>query len=189
MAEGILVIGGSSSGKSQYAEALAEKIERETGFPVYYLATARVTDEEFAGRVERHRKRRPTWWATIEEPVDLAAVLQDNGRQPVIYLVDGVGTWISNLLFKTPEGQKWDAKKQNLCLDKVREFVETWMFVEGVVIVVADEVGWDLDSKFELGRLFVDLNGEANQILAACSKEVFFVVSGIPVCMKGGVNI
>lgn len=187
MAEGIMIMGGSSSGKSQYAEEIAESAGENLGFPIIYLATARVVDEEFAGRVERHRQRRPAAWNTIEEQLDLARVLRSIGDKPVICLVDGVGTWISNMMIESlgAEGV-WDARKQINCLSKVYDFIEALKEIDGLIIMVADEVGWDLVPEYELGRIFIDLNGLANQILAAAVGEVFLVLSGTPICLKGG---
>lgn len=188
MTRGIFVLGGSSSGKSQYAENMVASLEKELGFPVYYLATARVIDEEFAGRVERHRQRRPSSWKTIEEQLDLAGVLRSIGQQPLICLVDGVGTWISNLLIESMEIEKaWDAEKNDNCLKRVYEFVESWKGFDGIIVMVADEVGWDLLPDYELGRIFMDLNGQANQILAGAARETFFIAAGTPICMKGGI--
>ena len=50
----ILITGGARSGKSSYAEKMALSL---TANPVY-LATARVWDEEFRERVNRHQERR-----------------------------------------------------------------------------------------------------------------------------------
>ena len=189
MAEGILIIGGSSSGKSQYAEELAEAMREKLNLPVYYLATARITDKEFAGRVERHRRRRPADWKTIEEPLDLAGALRSLNPGGVIWLVDGVGTWMSNLLIENPVGQRdWYAKREKQCLNRVGEFIAAWPSVEGLIIMVADEVGWDLLPEYELGRIFVDLNGRANQLLARNAKEVVLVASGVRLYVKGGIN-
>jgi adenosylcobinamide kinase/adenosylcobinamide-phosphate guanylyltransferase len=48
-------------------------------------------------------------------------------------------------------------------------------------IIVSNEVGLGLVPPYPLGRLYRDLLGRANQRLAACAEEVFFLVAGIPV--------
>lgn len=190
MARIIVALGGSSSGKSQYAEDLTVSLEKKLGGPVYYLATARVIDQELAARVERHRQRRPSSWKTIEEPLNLAEVLSGIEPQPFICLVDGVGTWISNIMI---EGHKpesaWDAGAEAACLQRVGDFIEALKRIEGVIVIVADEVGWDLPPVYELGRVFMDLNGLANQFLAEASTDLVFVASGTPVFVKGGMRV
>ena len=55
MEKGIyLVLGGTRSGKSIFAEKLVKKFS----LPVIYLATAVVTDEEMKNRVKIHKARR-----------------------------------------------------------------------------------------------------------------------------------
>ena len=58
----ILITGGQRSGKSSFAENKAHEL---TTSPVY-LATARIWDEEFRKRVERHQKNRGPEWINIE---------------------------------------------------------------------------------------------------------------------------
>ena len=66
-----LVLGGARSGKSSYAEKLATA----TGFPVTYIATAQVYDDEFKARAQHHKDRRPANWALVEEPHHLTEAL------------------------------------------------------------------------------------------------------------------
>ena len=51
-----LVIGGSGSGKSAYAEQMAVKAAGKGS--LYYVATMQVYDEEGKKKVERHQKMR-----------------------------------------------------------------------------------------------------------------------------------
>src|SRR5579875_2148612 len=64
----ILVLGGARSGKSDFAQKLAER----SGRSVAFIATASAGDEEMRERIARHRAARPGAWHTIEEPLDLA---------------------------------------------------------------------------------------------------------------------
>ena len=65
MAKIILITGGARSGKS----AFAEKLARQAGPQVAYIATAEVGDGEMAERVALHRRRRPAEWQTYEAPM------------------------------------------------------------------------------------------------------------------------
>lgn len=86
-----LVIGGTRSGKS----VLAERLVAGEAAPVVYVATGAAVDPNMAARIAAHRARRPSDWRTIETS-DPAGALRDCGDDAV--LVDGVGTWVAQLL-------------------------------------------------------------------------------------------
>ena len=77
-----LVLGGAASGKSRYAQRLAEA---QRG-ALLYVATARADDDEMAQRIERHRQARGDRWQTLEVPCDLA------GQLPAYSTIVPVGT-------------------------------------------------------------------------------------------------
>ncbi|HOH88937.1 MAG TPA: bifunctional adenosylcobinamide kinase/adenosylcobinamide-phosphate guanylyltransferase, partial [Bacillota bacterium] len=62
MGKSILITGGARSGKSSYAEKLA----KELGGNVLYIATSIPFDEEMKLRVKRHKESRPREWDTFE---------------------------------------------------------------------------------------------------------------------------
>ena len=94
-----LVIGGSASGKSAFAERLAV----QSGLPRFYVATMRVWDAESERRVARHRDmRREKQFDTLECPIGLdrlilpargTALLEDMGNLVAneLYDADGAG--------------------------------------------------------------------------------------------------
>lgn len=185
MLETIMVLGGSSSGKSQFAEQLAREMESFYNCDVFYLATGVVCDEEFAARVERHQERRPGHWHTVEEPRRLAKTLQDWKHQPSIVLVDGIGTWTTNLIYGEDGQQPWSAQREQACLQEVQAFIKTWPYLSGAIIIVADEVGMGIVPEYPESRIFRDLNGKINQLLAAQAEQVYFVTAGIASRIKG----
>jgi len=90
-----LILGGARSGKSRYAETLlAQQSERE----VVYIATATAHDTEMHARIAHHRASRPAHWQTIEEPLALAAMLQQQAAAGRLLLVDCLTLWLTNLL-------------------------------------------------------------------------------------------
>src|SRR5271167_2822855 len=91
----VLVLGGARSGKSRYAQALAEESRPRRLF----LATAEPGDEEMAARIARHRADRGEGWSTREEPLELTSALRAEARADRIVLVDCLTLWLSNLLF------------------------------------------------------------------------------------------
>ena len=62
-----LILGGVRSGKSAFAEGLANDL----GLHTVYLATGQAMDEEMEQRIRLHRRRRPVEWDTLEESLDL----------------------------------------------------------------------------------------------------------------------
>ncbi|NDI05865.1 MAG: adenosylcobinamide kinase/adenosylcobinamide phosphate guanyltransferase, partial [Rhodobacteraceae bacterium] len=89
-----MVLGGINSGKSAFAESL---ITNQTTTP-YYVATSVVLDKETRDKVEAHQTVRGPNWHTIEEPVELAAALEQLAAGSVV-LVDCLTMWLNNLLY------------------------------------------------------------------------------------------
>ena len=75
----VLVLGGARSGKSRVAEALFASIDAPL-----YVATAAPLDDEMRTRIDRHRADRGPRWRTVEEPVELAAVLKRDGGAALV---------------------------------------------------------------------------------------------------------
>ena len=90
----VLVIGGSGSGKSAWAERLAVALP---GVARVYLATMQAADGESLRRVERHRAQRSDkGFQTVEAAMDLAkAVLPEDAS----VLVEDVPNWAANEMF------------------------------------------------------------------------------------------
>ena len=133
MAEIILVTGGSRSGKSRYAQELAESLSCKRLF----VATCLVSDEEMRQRIERHqRDRAGARWQTIEEPLDLATILVGNQEYEVV-LIDCLTLWINNLLFSDAT----NALSEESLSGKVRLVVDACKGRAGTVIMVTNEVG------------------------------------------------
>ncbi|HZI36801.1 MAG TPA: bifunctional adenosylcobinamide kinase/adenosylcobinamide-phosphate guanylyltransferase [Acidimicrobiia bacterium] len=149
-----LVLGGVRSGKSEVAERLAGP------GPGTYLATGLVApgDDDFAGRVARHRARRPASWATVEEPQAVPEVL---ARLQGTVLLDALGTWIAN----------------DLEAD-IDALVKALVHRPGDTIVVSEEVGLGVHPVTEVGRLFADRLGEANRRVAEVADRCLLVVAG-----------
>ena len=69
------ITGGAGSGKSEYAEQLAERLHTELGGPLYYVATMNPAprDSDAAARIAKHQKRRAgRGYTTLECPTDIA---------------------------------------------------------------------------------------------------------------------
>jgi adenosylcobinamide kinase / adenosylcobinamide-phosphate guanylyltransferase len=160
----VLVLGGSRSGKSGFAESLVADAPA-----VDYVATAadRRDDEEWASRIAAHRDRRPATWRTIET-ADIAGELRRDG--PAV-LIDSITLWVAGEL-----GAQFAARADDLCA--------AWAATSRFAVAVSDEVGSGVVPATASGRLFRDALGEVNQRLAARADEVHLVVAGIPMRLK-----
>lgn len=163
-----VVIGGIRSGKSRFAEQLAEGGERPL-----YIATAEVRDAELRARVAAHRRRRGACWSTLEVPIEVAAALREHASPDRVILVDSIGMWLNNVL---EAGHDLDAQTDVL--------LESLAASSGPVIVVCEEVGLGGISGNALARRFADCLGLVNQRLASAAREVYWVVAGIATLVK-----
>jgi adenosylcobinamide kinase / adenosylcobinamide-phosphate guanylyltransferase len=170
-----LVLGGARSGKSRYAQTLLG--DRHA----IYVATARRTrDREMSGRIEKHRADRPSSWTTIEEPESVPRVVRTAAPVDAPVLVECVTLWLSNLLER--ESHVAPRRQQDILMSAVRELAEASRLRE--VVAVSNEVGGGIVPTTRVGRRFRDLQGWANQILAADAQSVVLVVAGLPLVLK-----
>ena len=173
MSKVVLVTGGARSGKSRFAEGLAEKYAPLRG----YLATGEAGDAERADRIARHRSRRGPDWLTVEEPLAVEEALRMNEHRCNVVLMDCVTLWVSNLLFRC-EGGAAEA------LDRVKGFAAGFASLKTPLVVVTNEVGMGIVPEHPLARSFRDLAGEANEMIAAAADEVYVTISGLPLRLK-----
>jgi len=177
MSHTIFITGGARSGKSAFAENLAGKF----GAPLGYLATAQILDDEMDERIRRHKERRSAEWKTIEEPVHLSEALALCDGQFQAVLVDCVTLWLSNLLFKY---EKSGADIEVSILEDVLQLKNVLNEMVTPVILVSNEVGMGIVPDNALSRLFRDIAGKVNQMLAERADEVHVVISGIPLKLR-----
>jgi adenosylcobinamide kinase / adenosylcobinamide-phosphate guanylyltransferase len=164
-----LILGGTRSGKSAFAEGLALKLGGES---VLYVATAlaRPGDPELLGRIEEHRERRHSEWGLLE--------LAGGGLVPVLKAADGWGAvlldsltlWVSARLIGDGAGGT---------LEEFDRFVELAGDSSVPVVLVSDEVGSGTVPESAEARRFRDLLGLVNQRAAAAAEEVHFCVAGL----------
>lgn len=169
MAEIILITGGQRSGKSSFAQQFAEL--RSTR-PVY-LATAKIWDDDFSNRVERHKKDRGDHWQTIEEQVNISSH-NLNGK---VVLLDCVTLWLTNIFVKNNYQVE----------ESLAEAKSEWgKFIQQdfTLVVVSNELGMGVHPENESARKFADLQGWMNQHIAKTANEVVLMVSGIPMTIK-----
>ena len=172
MSEGhVLVLGGARSGKTGFAERLAMR----NGHKPVYLATAAALDGEMRDRVRTHQAQRAGRFLTVEEPIELAGAILTAAKANDVILVDCLTLWITNLL-----GDNMDVAQA------VEELAGTLSDLKAArVILVSNEVGLGIVPDNPLARSFRDLAGSAHQRLAEICDDVYFVIAGLPMTLKG----
>lgn len=171
----VLVTGAARSGKSYFAEKLAA----EWSGQVTYIATCVPGDDEMRDRVARHQDRRPSAWLTIEEPIDPSRVIQEVDQTGQVILLDCLTLLVSNWTFQYDE-----LPDEEKILDKISELAIVSREARSHIIVVTNEVGWGIVPGDPLSRLYRDIIGRANQVIASHADQVFLTVAGIPVDIK-----
>ena len=169
MTKSLLVLGGARSGKSRYAQRLAEA----SGHHPVLIATAEACDTEMVARIARHAAARDGRWALVEEPVALAEALRRETRADRIVVVDCVTLWLGKLFLSG--------------LDPLRvtqDLAATISNLEGPVIFVSNEVGCGIVPDNVLARSFRDTQGLLNQALAEACEAVVLIAAGLPLCLK-----
>ncbi len=163
MPSAILVTGPARSGKSEFAEQLAQ----QSAQPVIYVATAQrdLEDSEWQQRIDRHRDRRPPTWQTVEVPIELTRCIGDRSG---CLLVDSLGTWVANLLDRDED--TWQQIQD--------AFLASLHQTAAEVILVAEETGWGVVPAYPLGRTFRDRLGTLVRRVGAIANPVYLVTGG-----------
>lgn len=166
------ILGGARSGKSRYAEQLAQANNK----PVLYIATATALDDEMAARIAHHQQQRPTDWQLRECPLELNTTLAEESQKKQIILVDCLTLWLNNQLFHYP---------QQPFSDLYDGLIGSISNAKADIIFVANEVGLGIIPLGEISRTFVDEAGRLNQRIAQVADNVFFIAAGLPLRLKG----
>lgn len=174
----ILVTGGARSGKSGFAEKLMSSLSDQA----IYVATGQAFDEEMQERISLHQHQRTESgyaWETLEEPYDLPVLLERLSGGGAV-LVDCLTLWLSNVLLAV-EGFE---DRQVLVEQEITKLEKSVSSFEGTLILVTNEVGDGIVPEYALGRLYRDLAGQMNALLARHCEQVFLVTAGIPIELK-----
>jgi adenosylcobinamide kinase/adenosylcobinamide-phosphate guanylyltransferase len=180
----VLITGGARSGKSTFAQDMAAR-GRPGG--VLFVATAQAGDEEMRRRIENHRRNRPPQWRTLEAPVHVGAMISSRLGDSKTVLLDCITLLLNNVMaeFLSPDGTDIDeAESAQAITTEIDGLIHCIRNASADFIVVTNEVGLGLVPDNKLGRVYRDLLGKANQVLAAAADEVYFMVSGLPLKLK-----
>ena len=166
-----LVLGGARSGKSTFAEQLAQ----ESGLTVRYVATATAGDDEMHQRIQQHRERRPDHWALQEVPLELCELIETHQNTDELLLIDCLTLWLTNQLLH-PSNPDLQKKQDELCAALAHTRCS--------IVLVSNEVGMGIVPLGEISRRFVDQAGYLNQAVARVANRVTFIAAGLPLELK-----
>lgn len=169
MREIIFITGGQRSGKSRFAQRLAE----ERSANPLYLATARRWDDDFEQRIRRHQADRGEIWNTLEEEKQLSR----HHLEGKTVLLDCITLWLTNIFHDC----QYDLQAS---LEEAKSEWDRFIQQDFTLIVVSNEIGMCLHAPDEASRHFTDLQGWMNQHIAKTADEVYITVSGIPLQLK-----
>jgi len=181
----ILILGGARSGKSRFAQQLAEQL----GKKVLFVATGEPLDEEMDSRIKEHKLSRPQNWRTLEAGVNVGERITEQIDDAEVVIIDCLTLLISNVLTGVgKESLENDQMNYASMGDRVVAEIEGLTRcinnTNAIFIVVSNEVGMGLVPSYRLGRAYRDLLGKANQLLAQQADDVYLMVAGIPWKLK-----
>lgn len=181
-----LVTGPVRSGKSRYVIEIAQA----SGKRVTYIATSvrDESDREWDARLTRHVQDRPANWESIES----AALGQDalvacfrGGLPEQCIVIDALGTWLAARIAIHIDALERDfAAFERRMDEEAAALAQAMLDSRAQIVVVAEEVGWDIVPVAASARLFRDVLGRMKQRLAADADAVFLVVCGFALDLR-----
>lgn len=171
-----LITGPARSGKSEWAEQLAQQVALSQGQQVVYIATAQTypDDAEWQARIAKHQQRRPAQWRCEEVPLALADAIGRWTRSPgTCLLIDSLGTWLANLIEQADDD--WEHTQQQLLAALSQSLSQA---AASEIIIVAEETGWGVVPAYELGRRFRDRLGSLSRQVGAIATDVYLATGG-----------
>ncbi len=192
-----LIIGGSGSGKSEFAEKfLIHQMNQNTKEVRYYLATMMPTkDMECEKRIARHRAlRKDKDFITIEQPLDLEKSMDRMERGAGILLED-LSNLTANEMFlrkasdsKTESDTKRESDFSDEILigltDRIEAAVRELGEYASNLVIVSNTIFEDGVEYDEATTEYIRALGILNERISAFSDRVIEVVCGIPVSIK-----
>ena len=182
----VLVTGGAASGKSEYAEDLAERLSEKSGGERTYMAAMRPGGEEAAARIRKHRKAREgKGFQTLElfgaEGEASKGLLEECiplcGKT---VLLEDLSNLLANLMF-SGEGEPGEI------VAGIRAFLTELRRSTEHLVVVTNEIFSDGVIYDEMTESFRRCLALLNRVLSAEADVVTEVVVGIPLIRKGTV--
>ena len=152
-----------------------------------FVATAVAGDEEMKRRIEEHQQARPAAWSTLEVTTHIGSQISQKIGGAQVVIVDCITLLVNNILgqYSRQSSEQINASfiEQELATE-INELIECINHIDASFIIVTNEVGTGLVPVNIIGRLYRDLLGRANQLLAQQANEIYLMVAGLPVPIK-----
>lgn len=134
-------------------------------------------------RIEEHKRSRPSSWTTLEATHNLGKKIPEKAGNTPVILIDDITLLVSNIFGQS--GERIEAEKvEKQVSEEINGLIECMNKTGNDFIIVTNEVGMGLVPANEMGRLYRDILGRANSLLADYVDKVYLMVSGIPVRIK-----
>lgn len=177
-----LIVGGSKSGKSKYAEDVVCKYAIDNHLKKYYIATMIPFDEEDNKRIANHRLNRSGKnFITLERPNHIELINNNDG----IYLIDSLTAYLLNKMLDESNINKTINELLN---ELTREF-DIFLNNHDNVVMVGDYIFSNIESInntfTDFTNKYLELLGLFLQHLAKKSDNVIEVKMGIPNVLVG----
>lgn len=178
-----LILGGARSGKSAMAEKRAQAYADNQDKNLIYIATAQARDGEMRARIQKHQNDRANNWQVIEEPINLANIIEQHDSAENCILVDCLTLWVSNCMCDVSPS---DSQSEGVTFDHQKSMLLNALEnASSSIILVSNEVGHGIVPMGELSRNFVDQSGWLHQDIAKIADSVEFVIAGLAMNLKG----
>ncbi len=138
-------------------------------------------------RIEKHRQNRPESWTTLEIPIGVGNEIIDSSVDSKVIIIDCITMLVNNVFsrfdFDSDSGIDEEVIEKEVGL-QIYQIIDCLNRLNASFIMVTNEVGMDLVPDNRIGRIYRDLLGKANKLLADKVDEVYLMVAGIPVKIK-----
>ena len=178
-----LITGGARSGKSDFAQEFA----LNSSEPVLFVATATADDEEMRRRIEQHQRSRPDSWKTLEASAHIGSQILQNIDKNRTVIIDCITLLLNNIFmqhFPDTKGRLDIPLIEGEIIVELDELISCVNSIDTNFIIVTNEVGLGIVPADRMTRLYRDLLGKANQMLARRADKVYLMVAGIPLLLK-----
>ncbi len=174
-----VIIGGSGSGKSAFAEQYIDEIAGARR--KYYIATMKVYDEEGQKKVEKHRtQRQGKGFQTIECASEIETAAKAVMEKESVVLLECMSNLAANEMFAEKE-----ICEKSIVVSKILQGICKLRDKTGELVIVTNNISEEGTNYDATTVNYIAALGEINAALAQEADTVIEVVVGIPVWMKG----